>query len=439
MPSHAAPLLGLLCLGAALWPVPAAAWGQHYLITAAALSLPEGGVSAEAEVAVEPLDALLLDQGAALSGLFDDYYTWLEARRDAGGSARFHRMAFDATQPTVASFLKAARLHPDTHFPLVQRLLPGEPGPESEVALPQVSPYLQDTPPFRATFVNTQPGDRVSVLGVLSTFSDEPDWQMDHSLWPFAEYGYGDLPYGTPEGTGSKAAFHMQFNHENFIVRAFASEMLDGMVLERLELFVRLARLAHATGHDYWGYRFAAWAMHYVQDVSQPYHAKAAPSAGTMWYIRYMISPAKGKMKAKTTQVLSNRHFLYEDYVALGLERSFTSEDPTARALAVALDAGGLEDVDRAEDAAALLSVVTDRASGHARAIDRAVGRSFPAHMTRDPSYVLESDPNYNGNMVLSSIQEGRGEALLQETSTDFRTTGCATRAVLRLTGAEGR
>jgi hypothetical protein len=41
--------------------------------------------------------------------------------------------------------------------------------------------------------------------------------------------------------------------------------------------YLGLARLAFATGHPYWGYRFLGWGVHHVQDLTQPYHAKPLP------------------------------------------------------------------------------------------------------------------------------------------------------------------
>jgi hypothetical protein len=47
---------------------------------------------------------------------------------------------------------------------------------------------------------------------------------------------------------------------------------------ERCQLFFDLARASFASGHPYWGASFLAWAFHYVQDVTMPFHADQLPS-----------------------------------------------------------------------------------------------------------------------------------------------------------------
>jgi hypothetical protein len=43
---------------------------------------------------------------------------------------------------------------------------------------------------------------------------------------------------------------------------------------ERMQLYYQLALLAFDSGEDYWGYRLLGNAVHYLQDMSQPYHVK---------------------------------------------------------------------------------------------------------------------------------------------------------------------
>lgn len=70
--------------------------------------------------------------------------------------------------------------------------------------------------------------------------------------------GMAEQPYRKAE-EGSKAPFHMQFQNENWILSLFAPEVVKGgMILDRIELFSRLSKLARKTGRDYWKYRFAA-------------------------------------------------------------------------------------------------------------------------------------------------------------------------------------
>jgi len=161
-------------------------------------------------------------------------------------------------------------------------------------------------------------GKKVTIRSILITFVDEPDWGMDNELWGFKEYGYGK-----PRGTSSQAPFHVQYLHEKLMVKTFAAEILEGMVLDRIELFYALTKLAYKTGHKYWAYRFTAWSTHYLQDLCQPYHSNAVPSANFWYYTKLIFSFNIKKIKKETTQLVANRHFLYEDFVAHCLEKSY--------------------------------------------------------------------------------------------------------------------
>lgn len=416
-------------------PRAAFAWGDHYLVTARALERPELATMDEA-VAVEPLEAFLAAEPEKVAALFKDYYDWMAAR----GSTRFKPQSFDAAQPDLAAFLRAARLNPKTSFPLVQRLLPGQEAPAAFPAIDfaLVSPYLRERPPLIARFVDVS-GGQVPARAVLSTFADEPDWGMDHELWEIAEYGYGEQPYGKPQGESSKAPFHMQFEHENVIVRNFASHLLEGMMRDRVELFVRLSRLAHETGHPYWGWRFAAWACHYVQDVAQPYHAQAAPSAGMGFYLRYMVSPRKEKLQSNMTQLLANRHFIYEDYVSAALVQSYQgSDDRLARLVGFLATPPASSAPVIATDASGLVTVIAARAAEHARRIDSTVSGAYPKRLTQDLSYDVEKAPDYSVPVAIEQVDPGAAETLIRETGRDFGNAGEATRAIVTLVRSAG-
>lgn len=419
----------LLALALAL--VPAAhAWGHHYLVTDRAMEIEEVAWATE-EVVVEPLEAFLTDQAAALSALFDGYYQDLAA----AGESRFLPQTFPAEAPTREAFLRAARLNPEAGFPLVLRVVPGGERHGFPVGPQAASPYLTAKPPLIVDVEVTVAGTKVPGVNVYSTFSDEPDWGFDHELWPHAEYGYGEQPYGRPTGESSKAPFHMQFDHEPFLVRKFASQFTEGMATERVDLFLRLSRLAFDSGHTYWGYRFAAWANHYVQDLCMPYHSRSVPSGNTAFYLKYLVSADKAGIEARTTQVSANRHFIYEDYVAFGLQQSYTSDEALYDGLAASLHVAPL--TFQATTPEALVAVITEAAAEHAFAVDAALVDIFGPDTMDDPTYDLETDPDYRIDTALSTVDAERAALLLQQTGQDFAQTGRATRTLITL--ARGR
>lgn len=407
---------------------PAMAWGSHFLIANGALQHPSVDY-ADDLVAAESLEDFLAATGQDLPALFDGYYDWLEAR----GSKRFNRMSFDPNNPTVVEFLHAARLNPAAHFALTNRPIPGATRVGEPMDKLEVSPYLSlILPPFASDFDRVEPGQQVSAGSVLCTFADEPDWGFDHELWDFAEYGYGEIPYGKPQGESSKAAFHVLYAHENFLVRMSAPEILEGMSADRVEMFLRLSRFAFAHGHDYWGYRFAAWATHFAQDLAQPYHSMAIPSARAPFYLHYVVSPRKPKLKAEATQLTLNRHFLYEDFVSYGLQQSALTDDAPFDEMVAYLGKGdatlaGVSDTD------GLIATIGQRASDHAPTIDRTVRKAFGGKLTEDPSYDVEHAPDYDVAKVIAGMEPKAAAKLVVETGTDFTLAGEGTRTIVAL------
>jgi hypothetical protein len=105
-------------------------------------------------------------------------------------------------------------------------------------------------------------GGEVSWVEVLSLYSAEPDWGMDD--------GIKLSPIQKLMG-GSQGYRHMRYNLFCFRV---------GVPQQRAIHFHGLARVAFDGGDKYWGVRFSARAIHYIQDILSPFHTKPFPE----WY-----------------------------------------------------------------------------------------------------------------------------------------------------------
>lgn len=409
-------------------PRDAGAWALHYLVTDRALEHPSMK-DLDERVAVEPLDAFLAAEKVSVAKLFEDFYAWLGAR----GSTRFKAQEFDVTKPVTTEFVRVARLNPATRIHLVHRTLPGRPAEGEILDLKTLAPDADVKAPF-FTQAEDRAGKTMPARAVVATFSDEPDWQMDFKLWDIKEYGYGKMPYGGEKGEANKAAFHMLFRHENLVVRTFAGEILEGMVLDRIELFTRLSKLAFATGHRYWGFRFAAWAIHYLQDIGQPYHAKAVPYGDWLYYLKFIVSFDKARIKKETSQLVKNRHFGYEEFVAYGLQQSYVEDHSLYKRLA-----GYLSEGDAAfagiTSPEALLYAVGDFSAGHAGKIDAAVTKVYGHRKTEDPTYDIETDKVHNVKETIDAMEPQAVASILEETRADFVNVGRATRTLLELVG----
>ncbi|MBW2967869.1 hypothetical protein KY362_05275 [Candidatus Woesearchaeota archaeon] len=144
-------------------------------------------------------------------------------------------------------------------------------------------------------FTGSPVGGTTDAKQILSDFSDEPDWEIDQNLqlsWMQAFHGesqgYRHIYYPT-------GSFHIPMGLIG-----------QGGTPERVQHFYDLAKAAFENGDTYWGFRFLARSLHYVQDMSQPYHTR-------QFYWRYvqLEDPFYG-----TIQTIKNYHFAYESYQA---------------------------------------------------------------------------------------------------------------------------
>ncbi len=134
---------------------------------------------------------------------------------------------------------------------------------------------MYDENPFYNDFVKySKPvNNTVSSLEVLSLYSVEPDWGMD--------FGLKLSPIQKFMG-GSNGYRHMRYVLFYFI-RA-------GLLKEQIKYFDRLSKIAFNKKDTYWGLRFSARAIHYLEDYLTPVHAK--PSS-EIFIVKNILSPKK--------------------------------------------------------------------------------------------------------------------------------------------------
>ena len=449
-------VLGVLSLSSLfIRATPAHAWGLHYLVTDRAI---EGyqfkQFLDETQVMTEPLEDFIQASANELAELFHGYYDYLAARK----SKRFKVIPFQPNEASRLSFLRSARLNPNTPFFQVNRILPHQSRTRREVHYESLVLYEKSEPHFIYRFEDVS-HTRVSARSVLVTYADEPDWWFDQDLWTIPEYGYGKVPYGDPTGNSSQAAFHMQFALETWLVRTFAHSVVEGMSLERMELFSRLAKLAFKLNHPYWGYRFTAWTMHYVQDLCQPYHSKAIPSGDFLFYLRFVVSgkETEQKIMKETTQLVSNRHFLVEDFQKTLIQKSYFGSGPDlglGSSTGSGAASGGMNHEkqsfpDRLAGAVQngllvfsdllqapldqLFGRVTSQAVQESLPLEYALIEAFGPKFTQDPTYKVKENPGYDSLSLIEGLSPGQIEPLLRETMVSMALTGTATRTLFQL------
>lgn len=121
-------------------------------------------------------------------------------------------------------------------------------------------PYF-DEHDYYAPFVRYRSPEqgKVNALEVLSLYSAEPDWGMDEGLRL--------SPLQVLTG-GSQGYRHLRYGLFFFRV---------GRAHHRVLHFTRLAGAAASRRDPYWSVRFAARALHYLEDLASPMHTKPFP------------------------------------------------------------------------------------------------------------------------------------------------------------------
>jgi len=378
-----------ITLLAAMATQSAWSWNAHSLLTRAALS---GEPGMQATVQAEELVDFLMAERADLARVLAD----IEARaRDefAAYAERPAELAFDPATTGDAlreSFLRAIRVNPRVPLGLFRQPARAE-SPSGRPTLEPGQYSLIGAVLAGAPMEALLPGETVSALDVIATASDEPDYGLDVGLYadndgPLGKaYGFGEQPFGNPAlSYGSQAPFHMAFPNEDPIIALAAPFSAKSQAGYRDIQYSTLARFAFESGHPYWGWRFAGWALHYSEDLGQPYHASMIPGQSTLETLALNAFGSDADMDGALI-LLSNRHLVMETYACDALK---DEENRSRWSFEAAL--AGTEGQQKAAPAYRigwLYDVVAAGASADGRKLDDLVARSFPAKYVDDPTF----------------------------------------------------
>ncbi len=420
------------------------AWSAHTLITWQALEgMPE---VTRAKVQVERLEAFVAAEGANLERLLQEQEQWARgnvpsypARPDA---LAFKFAAADGADPAAlrARFLQALRLNPESRMALFIEVRPGQATP-GKPRLPQVdvNALRRGTTPRESNYVALSEGEEVSALDVVASASHEPDFGLDIGLWQNnntahgARFAFGAQPFGNPKlNYGTQAPFHMGFYHESPIIFAAAGFLKRTLPEYRIQLFQALASHAFRSGHPYWGWRFTGWALHYVQDLTQPYHARVLPGVGTLrmlWINAIAMAGFEGAKNDAITLV-SNRHTVLENYQLNRMLQAYENRDMNDPLLRALRD-GSRDSEHRVYAATSTRQVVSAEAAAAADALDAVLEKAYASEYTSDPSRSLSAgDPI---NLYQVALKTPAQHAALEKVVANLLgNTGKHTRALVR-------
>lgn len=160
----------------------------------------------------------------------------------------------------------------------------------------EVTPYTYEdidqdeyNPGFVMKYIEGEIGGKTKASDILINYSDEPDWDLDTNL---------NLNKMQALTGGSQGYRHMYFS-------VFAGLLKAGEATKRTNHFFEMSKIAFGKGDNYWGFRFAARAIHYLEDISQPYHTYPAP-LDVLFKKFFNVK--------KLTVLVTNAHYGYEDF-----------------------------------------------------------------------------------------------------------------------------
>lgn len=380
-----------------LMPGSALGWSNHGLLTYWAFAtMPE--VANTKPVAVEPIEAFLRTQEPAIEALLAAQEDWARTNLSSY-PPRPAELTFkaDTTRGDRArrqAFLEALRVAADTRLALYV-----QPDPSIRLDPARTLPYaavstLPEQPFMFYRFGRLDPGETVAPLSVLATAASEPDFGTDINCWEDSpsewgkRYRFGTLSFGNPAVTNtSQAPFHMGFYHQSRIVYWAAPFVARTYPLLRIHQFSGLAELAFRTGHPYWGWRFAGNAAHYVQDLTQPYHANLLPGVSTarMLGINLLAMLGWPRMKNEMIVLASNRHLALERYQVQLLHRAIDRAEPAPVLMALRSSRRDAAYPDWSERYAR--DVVSAEAFAFGDRLDELLAAAVPANYVSNPRY----------------------------------------------------
>lgn len=252
--------LSILCV-----PVSALAWGRHDLITRMVLEPARFDSLRTIKVTPEPIEQAAPD---LLARVIPELEKWCE---------RYHREHDTRYEWKIPS---------DT---FLGRKLEGR-----EALLWALEDNIHT--PLEIDAAETHAAE------ILARYVDEPDGPLDGELNqpPYLERVRPSMSYFYQEGDSHTHSFRHAYVEESVIPPVFHP---TGVAPYRAALYAKLAEGAFMTGHPYWGYRFLAWAIHYAQDVTQPWHTVYLPGFSFLKF-------SKAKMKHE----ISALHYLAEAF-----------------------------------------------------------------------------------------------------------------------------
>lgn len=244
-----------------------------------------------------------------------------------------------------------------------------------------VTPYrYEDKEPFNPNFElrYLEPLEKTSAREILVLYSSEPDWSLDKVFVS---------PFQILMGGGHGC------RHQRY----FLGPWRFGDAPHRVAHFNELSKQAFRRGDPYWGFRFFARSLHYLEDLGQPLHNQPLTFGQIRrcwfyppWIVRYSL----------------NLHSGYEYYVGRHMQR----QDPSGKRFIRALRSPEAVSVKEIEEASIALS---EEAHGKAWPLLQASEEFWPSRVRSKfrrvrPTEAEVFPPSSRGQTKLDALTEER-------------------------------
>lgn len=163
-------------------------------------------------------------------------------------------------------------------------------------------------------------------IEILSAYAVDPDDGRDQDLFVrdargIPHYAYPDQKwFGAMMGGNSQAFRHIEkppFAWKHPLSTFGFPFGKVGEATSRVEIYFQVSLLAFSLHEDYWGWRFLANALHYLEDLHQPYHTGQITPDLLFRGLKAYVSWGYKKLGFMGTfsHLVSNSHRFYESYI----------------------------------------------------------------------------------------------------------------------------
>ncbi len=160
---------------------------------------------------------------------------------------------------------------------------------------------------------------------LLRIAAEDPDHGIDADLPDSADPSDDRRFMGGTKGPGSQGFRHMYWsgwNWRNPISTFQIPTHALGQSPDRIDLLANEARDKIRKGDSVWGLRLLGWTLHYLQDLTQPFHTVQFPSLRMTPLSSFLFWPPTeifSHVIQETSRVVTNYHWAYEGYARYAL------------------------------------------------------------------------------------------------------------------------